>query len=398
MPGIERVSVVTEARFVYDPAGDWWCEPSSRFEAWAPYLASFPQVQLVGRARRGSPGKGMVRLRGEGVTLRPLPDYSGAAGLLRAWPSVREALTEVLESPSAIVFRVPSTSLDVIFPRLKAWGRPFGVHVVGDPWDVFGPGAVQHPMRPIVRLRSRRALRRQCTSATTAIYVTQSTLQKRYPPGPQTEVAAVTDCALGSESFLPLRTTSSSAPFTVVAVGSLEVAYKGIDTLLDAVALLSDARSTLNCRVVGAGRLLPMLERKAKDLGLAQQVTFTGCLNPEDVRREYARADVFVMPSRAEGLPRALVEAMAAGLPCLATPVGGIPELLDREQLFPVNDAAALTRALSALLGDPTRMKRLGLGNQARARDLVGSIDDAGFSSIMEVLHNETLGWLRART
>ena len=102
-----------------------------------------------------------------------------------------------------------------------------------------------------------------------------------------------------------------------------------------------DVRLTL----IGDGKFREPLESLAGELHVAERVTWLGQLPAgEAIRRELDEADLFVLPSRTEGLPRAVVEAMARGLPCIASRVGGIPELLADENLIAAGDVAALTR------------------------------------------------------
>jgi glycosyltransferase involved in cell wall biosynthesis len=143
---------------------------------------------------------------------------------------------------------------------------------------------------------------------------------------------------------------------------------------LHALALVR--RPSLALVVIGGGRLRPELERLAGDLGLAGQVRFLGALPSGAAVREHLHAaDLFVMPSRAEGLPRAMIEAMACALPCLGSSIGGITELLAPACLFPPDDPAALAAALRAALADPQRLTRLSADNlraaQPYRRDLL---------------------------
>ena len=106
-----------------------------------------------------------------------------------------------------------------------------------------------------------------------------------------------------------------------------------------------------------------------KQLRLSETVRFTGHLGDRKaVLAELDDADAFIMPSRTEGLPRAMIEAMARGLPCLGTRVGGIPELLDDDALFPVDDHRALARMVDARLRDPAWMTATSARNLALAR------------------------------
>ncbi len=111
---------------------------------------------------------------------------------------------------------------------------------------------------------------------------------------------------------------------SLLAVGRL-VPSKGYDILLSALAMLVETVPSARLRIVGDGPEKAKLLRQADRLGLAGHVTFLGAQGVEGVRAELARADLFVIASRDEGLPRTLLEAVAAGVPVVATSVGGIP-------------------------------------------------------------------------
>jgi glycosyltransferase involved in cell wall biosynthesis len=87
------------------------------------------------------------------------------------------------------------------------------------------------------------------------------------------------------------------------------------------------------------------------------------------VRAELDAADLFLLPSRAEGLPRALVEAMARGLPCLASRIGGVPELLAEEDLLTPGDVRSTAAQIESALRRPERRARMAQRNLERARD-----------------------------
>lgn len=138
----------------------------------------------------------------------------------------------------------------------------------------------------------------------------------------------------------------------LLTVGRLAV-QKDQATLLDALARLKDRRWRLT--IVGDGPLRADLERQAGSLGLASRITFAGFVDPLP---HYASADLFVLPSRWEGFPAVALEALAAGLPVVATDCApGLTALLADLPLpraTPVGDVAALARAISAVLDRPT--------------------------------------------
>ena len=167
---------------------------------------------------------------------------------------------------------------------------------------------------------------------------------------------------------VPLRPLGEGAaePGRVLFLGRVEAA-KGVHELLDAVALLAPRFPALRLVLAGSGER-EAWHRAALARGIDGRVELTGWLDGAARDAELARAAVFCLPSHAEGLPMALLEAMAAGKAVVATRVGGMPEALrDGENglLVPARDAAALAAALARLLEDAQLGARL--GRRARA-------------------------------
>jgi glycosyltransferase involved in cell wall biosynthesis len=144
---------------------------------------------------------------------------------------------------------------------------------------------------------------------------------------------------------------------------------KGLAELAQAVLALPDCELAV-VGGEGGGAIDPGADRRMQEtlarLRTAGRLVETGELPPERVPHAYREADVFALPSHREGFPNTLLEAMAAGLPCVATPVGAIPEMLQDGcgELVPVGDARALGAALARLARDPEERARIG----ARAR------------------------------
>src|SRR5690606_12476224 len=115
----------------------------------------------------------------------------------------------------------------------------------------------------------------------------------------------------------------------------------------------------IRLRVVGDGRYREILENLARQLGVWDNVAFVGRLPAAEVRRELDNADLFVLASRTEGLPRAMIEAMARGLPCLGTRVGGIPELLPDDCLVPPDSPDELAGRIACIVENPEHMMDL---------------------------------------
>ena len=183
---------------------------------------------------------------------------------------------------------------------------------------------------------------------------------------------------IDAKRFPPRRDREAGAPagarpVVILSVGRA-VEKKGYDDLLPALAQLPAA---LDWRFehVGGGPELESLAAEARALGIAPRITWFGALTQPDVLARYRAADVFVLSSRVagdgdrDGLPNVLMEAQSQGLPCVATAVSGIPELIEdgvTGLLVPPRDRAALAAAIARLVADPALRARLGDAGRER--------------------------------
>jgi glycosyltransferase involved in cell wall biosynthesis len=165
-----------------------------------------------------------------------------------------------------------------------------------------------------------------------------------------------------------LRAELGLAPDTpLVGIVARLVPIKAHEVFLRAAALVASDRRDVVFLVVGHGERRAELERLASDLELGSRIRFLGWR--ADLDRIYADLDVVVLCSSNEGSPVALIEAMAAGRPVVATRVGGVPDLVEDEVsgcLVPPGDAAALARAVATLLREPDRRQAIGAAGQKR--------------------------------
>lgn len=146
---------------------------------------------------------------------------------------------------------------------------------------------------------------------------------------------------------------------------------KGGDVFLRALLALADVE--WRASIVGQGRERPVLERFVKEHALTERVTFHGFV--EDAGTLMTAFDAFVLSSRTEGTPIALLEAMAAGAPVIATRVGGVPDVVsDREaMLVPPEDPAALADAIRRTLAEPDAARERARAATRRLREAFGS-------------------------
>lgn len=147
------------------------------------------------------------------------------------------------------------------------------------------------------------------------------------------------------------------------------VYQKGLDILLEALAGIEDIDWRLT--IAGDGPLRPALEELAFRKGLQERIAFKGWLEKPALHKEYREAQVFAFPSRDEGMPNAVLEAMASGLPVAATRIAGNEELVvdgETGYLVSVGDASGLQVALRRLLAEPAGRARMGEAARRRVQ------------------------------
>ena len=172
--------------------------------------------------------------------------------------------------------------------------------------------------------------------------------------------------------FAPRPVRPVSSPFQILCVGQLAPA-KGQHVLIAAVDALVREGHEIQLRFAGDGPDRADLQRDVDARGLSRNVVFAGNLNQDELRNLYRECDVLALPSFGEGLPVVLMEAMAMEIPCVATWVAGVPELIRDGVdglLVPPTDEDALARAILRLKNDPDFCLRL--GRKARLRVIDG--------------------------
>ena len=344
----------TEARFIRRPSGQVYSvDGGITLEILQRYLVCFTHVYIAARVLYSSDEAINVKYEivHDRVSFIDLPYYVGPFQYLRVRKSIRNILSSSIRNHCAYICRVPGQIGSLIIPELRKKGLPYGVEVVGDPWDVFAPGAVRHPLRIFFRYKWYWNLKRVVKAASAVLYVTEHQLQMRYPSSQDAFQISASNVQIMPD-LLPrfAKIVRPRAVYTLLAIGSLEQMYKAPDVVLQAMAMLRERE--IHCRLIwlGDGCCRKNMEQLGHKLGIGEDCVFMGNVSKEEVYYQLSIADIFLMVSRTEGLPRALIEAMAVGLPCIGSEVGGIPELLSEEVLVPKENAKALCNKIEYMI------------------------------------------------
>ena len=393
--------IALEHRFVSTPDGAVWTQSPFVHAFWRRYLEVFDQVRVIARIKKvASVSPRWKRSDGEGVSFVTVPHYIGPWQYLLKTQQVKHVVRNALGASDAVILRVSSQIAQCLEPVLRHNGHPYGVEVVADPYDVFAPGSVRNPLRPFFRWLFPRRLRRICAEASVAAYVTEQALQRRYPPAPNAFGTYYSDVELPDNAFVklsrPLR--QDLRTFNLICVGTLAQLYKAQDILIDAVNLCVKQGLDLKLTLVGDGKHRQELEERTRNLGIEERVYFRGHLTAgEAVRQELDHADLFILPSHQEGLPRAMIEAMARGLPCIGSRVGGIPELLSDEDLVTAGDATVLAYKIREVVTDSERLMRMSFRNLEKAKNYHNEVLRERRNNCYRQLRQKTELWLESQ-
>lgn len=396
-----NVIIGVEHRFLRTPDGAVWSPILFSHNYLQLYLEVFNEVRIVARiADVASAAPDWYRSDGTGVSFVAVPNYRGPWQYATQLYQVQRVIRNAVIPSDAIILSNGQISRS-ISGAFNLHRRPYGLRVTGDPRQVFE--AVKHPLSPFMRWWAPRHLRQLCTHACAVAYVTEHSLQRIYPPGKQAYTTHFTSNGLASTDFAP----RSYAPvpgkdrFVLTIVGSLAQLYKAPDILIDAVAECVHAGLDLQLNIVGDGMYRAALEQHVTDRNLRDRVHFWGQLpSGQAVQAQLDQSDLFILPSRTEGLPKALIEAMARGLPCIGSTAGGIPELLPPEDMVPPGNVPALALKIHEILTNPYRMAHMAARNLAKARNYSEEAISKRRNEFHRRIRTQTEDWLRqaART
>ncbi|MBW4688341.1 MAG: glycosyltransferase family 4 protein [Komarekiella atlantica HA4396-MV6] len=392
-----KVLVTASERFAITKDGHLWSAKATLdYHQWAGYLEVYDEVYLMGRAKlHSNPPLGWVKTTGPGVKAVPVPYFVGPWEYIKNYRGVKNVAEKAVAEAEAFQLRIPCTIGAAVYDCLTPQ-RPFGIEVIADPYDSFAPGSVKHPLRPLFRWWFPRQLRRKCADATAALYVTKEALQRRYPC-PHYSVG-VSDAELPQEMLVstsrPVK--SGLCKFTLIQVGTLAQLYKAPDVLIAAIAVCVQNGLDLKLVLIGDGKYRPQLEQQAKNLGISDRIHFCGQLSSRDaVRDQLDQADLFVLPSHQEGLPKAMVEAMGRALPVIGSTVGGIPELLPPEDMVSPGDVAALANKIREVVTDPQRMAQMSARNLEKAKEYTKAVLRGQRLAFYRYVREKTEVWLK---
>ncbi len=263
--------------------------------------------------------------------------------LLKNRNSTFAKIENTVKQVDVVIARLPSENGLAAIEYAKKHNKPYSIEVVGCVWDgLYNYGSMIAKLyAPVAYTRMRKAI----SSANNVLYVTNIFLQKRYPNTTAENIVNASNVNINITSNKP-ESYGYKTPIVIGMIGNYKTNYKGIDTALKAMLILHRKKFNFEFRVLGNGNPNDYKEFICKN-NLSGTVKFYEPLpSGEPVLNWIRDVDIYIQPSRQEGLPRSLIEALSCGRVCIGSQAGGIPELLNRDFIHITNSPKSLANKI----------------------------------------------------
>ena len=370
-----KLLLILENHFFVDKNGDIWCDRVVDYNFLKRYMTSFSEIIVCGRTDETNNGKYKLKVNGPFVFFRKLPNFYGIKGLVKNIYKIRKLIKNYTKEVDAVLYRVPTPlslfTYKIVLKQNKALGVEF---MISADKMIEGKGLI----KKFLNKRIDNIAKDICKKANGVSYVTNFVLQQRYP-SKSIILAKETDeffstsystIELEKSNLEPRNWNKLKKPneYNIIHTGFMDTYRKGQDILIRALRILIDNGFNVNLTLIGDGKKRQEFSKLARDLNIEEKVKFTGLIkDKQKLFNCLKESHLFVFPTEAEGLPRSIIEAMAVGLPCIASPVDGIIELLDSNCLVEKRTPEKYAKKIAEFLNDWEYMIKIGKRNYNKA-------------------------------
>ena len=345
------------------------------------YFKVADKLDLVIRTRAISSNEGakkMGRISNPNISVIECPNLSSVGGLLKNKKQAEKIIEKSIKDAELIFVRVPSVIGNLSIDIAKKLNKKYLVEVVGCPWDAYWNYSLKGKMvAPFATLM----MKNRVKNAPFVLYVTSDFLQSRYPTKGKSINCSNVELAPVDENVLNNRIKkisdySSKTIYTIGTAAGLDVLYKGQQYVIQALAeLKKEGITNIEYQLIGGGTGAYLLET-AKKFGVEGQIKIIGQMPHDDVFTWLDNLDIYAQPSRQEGLPRSVIEAMSRALPCIGAKTAGIPELLSNECIFSntSNEVSEICQILKRMISSSQEMEKQAKRNYEESKKYARNI------------------------
>ncbi|WP_316742789.1 glycosyltransferase [Pedobacter antarcticus] len=353
-----KAAFIHDHKFIYNSTENLYYDGSGGVfgtHLWSRYLEMFEKLYVVGREANRVTNK-MVLSSYQNVEFRLMGDLvSGKDRILKAG-IIKKKLYSVISEIDVAVIRLPSVLGYFSIEICRELGKKYVLEIVGCPFDAYWNygGVLAKITAPVEYMK----LKSVAKKSDAVVYVTKDFLQERYPTnGNSIGISNVNlqECITEEAALSFFSDYSEDQPFNVGMIGSFHVKYKGHTDALHALKRIIDSGSIKNIKFyfVGTGDAKWLIDL-INELGLSEYVNIVGTLDAgkDGIIPFLDKMHLYIHPSKTEGLPRVVIEALSRGRLCIASSVGGIPELLKTKYLHSPGNSEELSNKIIDLYLD----------------------------------------------
>lgn len=326
------------------------------------YMEFFDKMVIFCRAIEKQPyDTQLFELKNPAITVKPVSD-----GTLILSRSAKKLMENEIKNADGLIVKLHSKIAEQAIFYARKYNIPYLIELVGCPWDAYWNHSIKGKfVAPFMTLSTRREIKR----APFVIYVTKEFLEKRYPCNGKWIYCSDVELQEMDENILEKRIKKIEHMNKTIILGTLaqmDVLYKGQEYVIRALADLKKRGKIFKYRLAGSGNT-EYLKKIAQKYNVIEQVEFCGVISHDDVFSWLDEIDFYIQPSKQEGLPRAMIEAISRACPAAGSTAGGISELVSSQFVFKKGDVGDIVKILDNISKDS--LKKQAKDNFIRAHD-----------------------------
>ena len=356
----------------YKENNDFYSSGGLPKNIWSRYLDFFSSIIVIGR-KLDKKNPGLVQSNTEKVKFNLMEEYRNPLDEFLYSKKIDNNIIDSLKQVDAVLVRLPSILGFRTINICKKINKPYAVEVVGCVWDSYwNYGNISGKL---LALYSYKRMRKIVKESEYAIYVTKYFLQKRYPANGYSEYASNVEIDEFPTSVLDehKNIVMNNTKIKFGMIGNLNVKYKGFDTAIKAFSIIKNKIENFELLLVGGGNS-KSIQNLIEKYDLSDNVKILGLLKSgNEIYNFLDTLSVYLHPSKQEGLPRSLIEAMSRGCPALSSSVAGIPELLDEKYLHQPGDYKELSKQIENYSIDKEKLLLMANENFIKAKEYTNS-------------------------
>lgn len=375
-----KLLLVLEHHFIVDSNNIIWSDRVIDDKFLERYTKVFNEVHILARAKQDTPKENFKKISSSKIKLIKLNDFRGTIGLVKNFFSIVTTFRKSMEKCDVVLFRAPSP-LSILLYRFVPVNYPSACEFVMGAEKFFSSKSnLGRLLNSIVINQSKKlALNMNGVS-----YVTEYKLQENYPNkavlnGESENYFTENYSSIDLEKDFFFKKDFSvldkQREYVLIEVGFMDSYRKGQDILIRASKILIDRGYSIKVYLVGDGKKRKEFEDLAIKLDIRDHIRFIGAVSDKKkLQKILLQSDIFVLPSQSEGLPRVLIEAMAVGLPAIASNVDGIPELIAKDFLVSDFSIENYANKIELLINDYSLIVKTSEQNYKKSQEFEKSL------------------------